>query len=211
MLRIVRGNDFAFVGHDRQLCIRFGTDMDLTGWSAKFQVQDVVKETNDISSRIWTFGFTAEETYRLSLGWTYAKLIMTDPNGHVRQVTKAEVEVVTPMNIDIAMENVVADYHFLTNKPRINGRVVDGCHGSEYYRIPSEDRLNDKIMGILEGYKPFSRIKMKDSDGKTYAIRIVKRDDGSGRLVPTFAIEESAPCPCDDDCGCHCKDQDDSE
>lgn len=211
MLRIVRGNDFAFVGHDRQFCIRFRTHMDLSGWSAKFQVQDVVKETSDISSHIWTFGFTAEETNKLSLGWTYAKLIMVDPNGHVRQVTKAEVEVVTPMNIDIAMENVVADYHCLINKPRINGRVVDGCHGSDYYRIPSEDRLNDKIMGILEGYNPFSRIKMKDSDGKTYAVRIVKRDDGTGHLVPTFSIEETVPCPCDNDCECHCKDQDDSE
>lgn len=210
MIKIVRGNDFAFVGHDRQLCVRFGTDMDLTGWSAEFRVQDVTKKTDDITDHIWTFGFTAEESYKFSLGRTYGKLILTDPNGHVRQVTKTEVEVVTPMNIDISMESVVANYHFLTNKPRINGRVVDGFHSSEYYLIPSEDRLNDKIMGITEGYEPFSRIKMKDSDGKVYTVRIVKRDDGSGTLVPTFAIEEASQSTCENHCHCHCC-KDDSE
>lgn len=150
MLTIFRGNDLAFAECNRKVCVRFNTCLDLTGWSAKFYLVDNVKQTDDISSRIWTFGYTEEETSVFPLGKTFGKLVVFDSTGKVRQMAKVEVEIVNQIFepvmeglIAISVDNVLADYSILSNKPLLNGKVIEGAHDSDYYGIPSDEEINN--------------------------------------------------------------------
>ena len=148
MLTLFRGDDLAFAEFDREVCVRFNTCHDLTGWAAKFFLFDNVKMTADISSRIWTFGYTAEETQVFPLGKTFGKLVIIDSTGQIRQMSKVEVEVVNQKLepciagfIAISVDNVIADYNNMGNKPVLNGKVIEGVHDSEYYGLADYDSI----------------------------------------------------------------------
>ena len=150
MLTLFRGDDLAFAEFDRKVCVRFNTCLDLTGWGAKFCLFDDIKMTADISSHIWTFGYTAEETQVFPLGKTFGKLFVMDSTGQVRQVSKVEVEVVNQKlepciagTIAVSVDNVVADYRNMGNKPVLNGKVVEGIHDSAYYGVASAEDVAD--------------------------------------------------------------------
>ena len=158
MLTIFRGDDLAFAESNRRVCVRFNTCLDLTGWMAEFCLFDNVKTSSDISSRIWTFDYTAEETQAFPLGKTFGKLIVRDSKGQIRQLAKVEVEIVNQKCvpaiegfISISIDNVISDYNILSNKPVLNGKVIEGVHDSKYYGIEDADvedltnRLNDEI------------------------------------------------------------------
>ena len=148
MLTLFRGDDLAFAEFDRRVCVRFNTCQDLTGWAAKFCLFDNVKYTADISSRIWTFGYTSEETQVFPLGKTFGKLLILDQCGRIRQMAKVEVEVVNQKlepciagTIAISVDNVVADYRNMGNKPVLNGKVIDGEHDSKYYGLADYESI----------------------------------------------------------------------
>lgn len=148
MLTLFRGDDLAFAEFDRKVCVRFNTCQDLTGWAAKFCLFDNVKYTADISSRIWTFGYTSEETQVFPLGKTFGKLLILDQCGRIRQMAKVEVEVVNQKlepciagTIAISVDNVVADYRNMGNKPVLNGKIIDGEHNSQYYGLADYESI----------------------------------------------------------------------
>lgn len=142
MLTIFRGDDLAFAEFNRKVCVRFDTIQDLTGWSATFSLLDDVKHTNDISSRIWTFGYTAEETQKFPLGKTFGKLTIFDSQGQIRQMSRVEAEIVNKKFepciaglIAISIDNVIADYSQISNKPILNGKTIEGSHDGAYYGL----------------------------------------------------------------------------
>lgn len=142
MLTIFRGDDLAFAEFNRKVCVRFDTIQDLTGWSATFSLLDDVKHTNDISSRIWTFGYTAEETQKFPLGKTFGKLTIFDSQGRIRQMSRVEAEIVNKRFepciaglIAISIDNVIADYSQMGNKPILNGKTIEGSHDGAYYGL----------------------------------------------------------------------------
>lgn len=146
MLTLFRGDDLAFAEYDRKVCVRFNTCQDLTGWAAKFCLLDNIKQTTDISSRLWTFGYTAEETQLFPLGKTFGKLVILDSTGKVRQLAKVEVEVTNQKLepcigglIAISIDNVIADYTNIGNKPVLNGKTIEGSHNSDYYGLASKE------------------------------------------------------------------------
>lgn len=148
MLTIFRGDDLAFGESDRKVCVKFNTCLDLTGWKAVFYLLDTVKSTNDISSRLWTFGYTADETQNFPLGKTFGKLVVTDQSGQIRQMCKVEVEVVNKAvepclcgSIAISVDSVIADYANLANKPVLNDKIIDGVHDASYYSLASSEEL----------------------------------------------------------------------
>lgn len=150
MLTIFRGDDLAFAEYDRKVCVRFDTFQDLTGWAAKFCLLDNIKESTDISSRLWTFGYTAEETAVFPLGKTFGKLTILDSQGQIRQMSRVEVEVVNKKlepciagTIAISVDNVIADYTNMGNKPSINGKTVEGVHDGAWYGLASSQDLDD--------------------------------------------------------------------
>ena len=146
MLYIFRGDDTAFAEFDRKVCIRLDTFKDLTGWSAKFKLVDNEKVFTDISSRLITFGYTAEETEEFPIGQTYGKLSIFDQSGKVRQIVQVEVEIMNKRpesgicgTIAISVDNVLADYNNIGNKPTINGVTVEGDHDSAHYKLAGLD------------------------------------------------------------------------
>ena len=148
MLTIFRGDDLAFAEYDRKVCVRFNTCQDLTGWAAKFCLYDNVKQTADISSRLWTFGYTAEETQVFPLGKTFGRLVVLDQSGQIRQMAKVEVEVVNQKLepciagfIAISVDNVIADYNNMGNKPVLNGKTIEGIHDSAYYGLADAESV----------------------------------------------------------------------
>ena len=156
MLTIFRGDDLAFAEFNRKVCVRFNTIQDLTGWAAKFCLLDNVKQTNDISSRIWTFGYTSEETQQFPLGKTFGKLVILDSKGLVRQLAKVEVEIVNQKPepcinglIAISIDNVVADYTNMANKPVLNGKTIEGDHDSKYYGLADADQVERNTTAIV--------------------------------------------------------------
>ena len=160
MLTLFRGDDMAFAEFDRKVCVRFNTCQDLTGWAAKFCLYDNIKQTADISSRIWTFGYTSTETQVFPLGKTFGRLLVVDPTGQVRQISKVEVEVVNQKLepclagfIAISVDNVLADYNNMGNKPVLNDKVISGIHDSAYYGLADAEKvkeLEEKIDSIVD-------------------------------------------------------------
>lgn len=202
MLTLFRGDDFAFAEYNRKVCVRFNTFQDLTGWSAKFVLIDNVKQTNDITSRLWTFSYTAEETQKFPLGKTYGRLTIYDSTGQMRQMAVVEVEVVCQIPepcidgfIAISIDNVVADYNSIGNKPELNGKPIVGSHDSAYYGLVS----SDDIRALISGEIPISGLlfTVTGDPDNYYKMHVVMRDDGAGKgnMVPAFALD---PIPKDD-------------
>lgn len=142
MLYIFRGDDIAFAEYDRRICIRLDTFKDLTGWSAKFRLVDNEKVFTDISSHLISFGYTAEETAAFPLGKTYAKLTIFDSKGQIRQMVQVDVEILNKVpepgiggTISVSVDNVIADYTNIGNKPSINGVTIEGNHDSAHYKL----------------------------------------------------------------------------
>lgn len=191
MLTLFRGDDMSFAEFDRKVCVRFNTCQDLTGWSAKFCLFDNVKYTDDISPRIWTFGYTSEETQVFPLGKTFGKLLVLDQSGRIRQMAKVEVEVVNLKlepsiagTIAISVDNIVADYANIGNKPILNGKVIEGEHDSNYYGLVDKESLSN-------GMIPISKLLfVADGDSDNlYQIHVEMRDDGAGGVLPVLALD----------------------
>lgn len=149
MLYIFRGDDIAFAEYDRRVCVRLDTFKDLTGWTARFNLVDNEKVFPDISSHLITFGYTAEETSAFPLGKTYGKLTIYDERGQIRQMVQVDVEVCNKIpehgicgTISVSIDNVLADYNNMGNKPTINGKKVEGHHDGHYYRLAHLDDIN---------------------------------------------------------------------
>lgn len=149
MLYIFRGDDIAFSEYDRRICIRLDTFKDLTGWTARFNLVDNEKVFPDISSHLITFGYTSDETAAFPLGRTYGKLTIFDARGQIRQIVQVDVEVCNKIpepgicgTIAVSIDNVLADYNNMGNKPTINGMKVEGHHDGHYYRLANLDDLN---------------------------------------------------------------------
>ena len=181
MLTLFRGDDLAFAGSNREVCIKFDTELDLQGWSAKFCILDNVKETNNIASKIWTFGYTAAETEGFPLGKTFGTLVIIDAEGQVRRVAKVEVQVV----------NRIYD-------PSIKGyitvsidNIISGDLSGLLNRITA---LENNVNNILKGNIPFNDVLLScDTDpDHNYRIGIALRDDGeeTGNLIPTLKIDQ---------------------
>lgn len=201
MLKIFKGSDLAFAEFDRKVCVWFTTCIDLTGWSAKFCLLDNEKTTDDITSRLWTFGYTAEETEQFPLGKTLGKLILTDQSGQIRQMTRVEVEVVNQKvepcmagSIAVSVDHVISDYNLIGNKPKLNGKTIEGAHDSEYYNVASATDLNalsGKVIKIVTGKFPITNLLFtcEDDPYHYFKLQVVKRPDGAGHYVPAIALD----------------------
>lgn len=204
MLTIFRGNDFTFDDNSRRVVVKFNTDLDLTGWSAKFSLLDNTKSTDDITSRIWVFQYTAEETMNFPLGRTFGKLSIYDANGDKRQVAKVIVDVVNFLpcpavegTIAISIDNLVSNYDALDNRPILNGKVIEGDHDAEYYDIQTPQGYDElvkrvgEISAIIDGDAPLPSLLFTSTGDPAhwFKLEVVMRDDGAGNMVPTIGVQ----------------------
>lgn len=78
-VKIIRGDDTAAMG--RSLAIELEADFDLTGYKAVFQLANIKKNFDDITSKFLALSFSAEETKELPLGFVYGALKIYDADG----------------------------------------------------------------------------------------------------------------------------------
>lgn len=83
---IHKGDCTVFADCQRFLTFNIETDLDLTGWTAKFILGWITKEIADISSKSFEIILGADETKQLREGSQNGSIILTDSEGHIKTV-----------------------------------------------------------------------------------------------------------------------------
>ena len=84
---IHKSDSTVFANVNKFLTFFIDTNLDLTGYSAKFILGWVEKTVDDISSHSFEIVLSAEDTKQLRLGKQYGTIILTDANGNIKTVT----------------------------------------------------------------------------------------------------------------------------
>ena len=83
---IIKGDDTFFNNMDLLGSITLETDLDLTGWTAEFNLQGVTFILDDMSSKVFQPRFTKEQTSTFQCGIHYATLKLYDTQKFLRTV-----------------------------------------------------------------------------------------------------------------------------
>lgn len=86
---IHKGDDTIFADCQHFLTFNIETDLDLTGWKAKFVLGLITKEISDISSKQFEIILSSEDTKTLRLGSQCGQIILTDSNGNIKTITNS--------------------------------------------------------------------------------------------------------------------------
>lgn len=86
---IHKGDDTIFADCQHFLTFNIETDLDLTGWRAKFILGWITKEISDISSKQFEIILSSEDTKTLRLGSQCGQIILTDSNGNIKTITNS--------------------------------------------------------------------------------------------------------------------------
>lgn len=84
-IRLYKGDSSDFADQ-RTIKISFTTPYPLTGYKAKFVLQGVTKQFNDISSGEIDLTYSYSETQTFALGKCYGKLKLVDPSDRIQTV-----------------------------------------------------------------------------------------------------------------------------
>lgn len=80
ILYLIKGDDTDFA-NNIAMSVTLTTTDDLTGWSARFQVGNVIKDFSDITSKLLNIVITKSDTEMLNLGLNKGALKLFDTNG----------------------------------------------------------------------------------------------------------------------------------
>lgn len=81
-IRIHKGDSTIFANANKFLTFNIDTELDLTGYSAKFILCSILKTVSDISSRKFDIILGSDETQKLRDGLNYGSIILTDNKGN---------------------------------------------------------------------------------------------------------------------------------
>lgn len=84
---IHKSDSTIFANVNKFLTFNLETELDLTGWQAKFILGWVEKTIDDISTHSFEIILGADDTKQLRLGKQYGSIILTDANGNIKTVT----------------------------------------------------------------------------------------------------------------------------
>jgi hypothetical protein len=84
---IHKSDSTIFANVNKFLTFNLETELDLTGWQAKFILGWVEKTIDDISSKSFEIILDSQDTKQLRLGKQYGTIILTDANGNIKTVT----------------------------------------------------------------------------------------------------------------------------
>lgn len=146
---IHKSDSTIFANVDKFLTFFIDTDLDLTGYSAKFVLGWITKEIEDISSKSFEVVLSAEDTKQLRLGAQYGSIILTDSNGNIKTITNTiPFEITTAVveneyqEIDLTIpESSGVDIKLRVGMQGGTGAVnsVNGMTGDVVIDIPSLD------------------------------------------------------------------------
>lgn len=92
---IVRGDDSDF-GEGSPILLELDTEADLTGYTASLEFQSLIKEfdTEEVSSKLLSVSYTAEETMTFLLGKNLATIKITDTSGNQKVLSKFAMQTI---------------------------------------------------------------------------------------------------------------------
>lgn len=147
---IHKGDDTIFAECQHFLTFNIETDLDLTGWKAKFVLGWITKEISDISSKQFEIILSSEDTKKLRLGSQCGQIILTDSNGNIKTITNSILfKVVTTVieteyqKIDLTIpESTGVDIKLKVGTEKVTS--VNGMTGAVELNIPSIEGLATK-------------------------------------------------------------------
>lgn len=83
---IHKGDSTIFADCNKFLTFTINTDLDLTGWKAKFILGYITKEIKDISSKTFGVELTSAETNQLKYGSANGAIILIDKKGNTKTI-----------------------------------------------------------------------------------------------------------------------------
>ena len=144
---IYKGDDTIFADLRRFLTFNIETNLDLTGWKAKFTLGWVTKEINDISSKSFEIILSSEETKNLRLGSQSGSIVLTDSIGHIKTITNSIPFEVTTQVVENEYQEIdltIPESSGVDIKLKVGAEVVtsvNGMTGDVYLDIPSIEGL----------------------------------------------------------------------
>ena len=144
---IHKSDSTIFANVNKFLTFNLETDLDLTGWQAKFILGWVEKTIDDISTHSFEIILGAEDTKQLRLGKQYGTIILTDSNGNIKTVTNSIPFEVTTAIVENEYQEIdltIPQSSGVDIKLKVGAQYVtsvNGMTGDVYLDIPS-----------LEGY-----------------------------------------------------------
>ena len=85
-ITIIKGDDTNFV-NDQFIVINFNTDIDLSGFTATFSLDNITLTYGDLSSKTFEIILSNEITSNLKIGKQYGELKLIDTQNRVRTIT----------------------------------------------------------------------------------------------------------------------------
>lgn len=152
---IHKSDSTIFANVNKFLTFNLETELDLTGWQAKFILGWVEKTIDDISTHSFEIVLGAQDTKQLRLGKQYGTIILTDSNGNIKTVTNSipfEVTTAVVENEYQEIDLTIPESSGVDIKLKVGASTVtsvNGMTGDVVIEIPS-----------LEGY-------VKDTDYAT--------------------------------------------
>lgn len=152
---IHKSDSTIFANVNKFLTFNLETELDLTGWQAKFILGWVEKTIDDISTHSFEIILGAQDTKQLRLGKQYGTIILTDSNGNIKTVTNSipfEVTTAVVENEYQEIDLTIPESSGVDIKLKVGASTVtsvNGMTGDVVLDIPS-----------LEGY-------VKDTDYAT--------------------------------------------
>ena len=83
---IHKGDSTTFADVNRFLTFHIQTQLNLTGWKAKFVLGWITKEIEEINNKTFEVILTSEETKQLRLGSQTGSIILIDSEGQIKTV-----------------------------------------------------------------------------------------------------------------------------
>lgn len=132
MIYIHKGDDTIFGPQDKFLTFILNTDLDLTGWKAKFKLDGFIIYVHDISSKQFEIILTHHMTVQLPLGEIYGSITLIDDKQQVRTITNSIPFEVTCEVVENQYETVdltIPEPSDVEVKLRVGGQAVYSVNG----------------------------------------------------------------------------------
>lgn len=129
---IHKGDSTIFADVTKFLTFNIETDLDLTGWTAKFTLDFVTKEITDISSKSFDVILTTQDTKRLRTGVQYGSITLTDGNGNIKTIVNTIPFQVTNEVIENGYQEIdltIPETSGVDLKLRVGSRAVTSING----------------------------------------------------------------------------------
>ena len=131
---IYKGDDTIFADLSRFLTFNIETNLDLTGWKAKFTLGWITKEINDISSKSFEIILSSEETKNLRLGSQSGSIVLTDSIGHIKTITNSIPFEVTTQVVENQYQEInltIPESSGVDIKLKVGSGIVTSINGKE--------------------------------------------------------------------------------